>query len=464
MEVQSFKLVTRNIAGSKRTERIVDVLKSEKPDLLLLQEVTLSTEELKVAIQNTPYNCEANVNVVLPSHPGTAAVWREDLPAPQVTTLVTCQLQAVQIGLQVFFNVYAPSGSENKHARALLFTRDMVPHLLQPQNRVLPVLAGDWNCLLQAQDTTANFPAKFSKDLDQLVKSFKYEDAFRVLHPHTKEFTFHRASCAPSRLDRVYVPPNLKDKIHAVTHQQGLADHLGVCLVLNIEVARLQLPPRPQKTHWKLNSSILLHECFLPQFSTIFHELELDIDQFDDIADWWDEFAKPACTNFLMSFSSSLARQRKTFKTFLFALLRLATSRGDWTLVGQTKEKLNTILKNEAYGLIVRSRDKQNIEEEAASLFHHAKVNKGNLDQLRVNEDGTVGFKKKVAKVTSRDPQRIEEELVHFTDSLLNGRQDEHLQDTGATFCPDYTHLDEFLGTLSQLSQDSQDSLVPELA
>ena len=69
-----------------------------------------------------------------------------------------------------------------------------------------------------------------------------------------------------------------------------------------------------------------------------------------------------------------------------------------------------------------------------------------------MNEDGTLGFKKSVAKVTSRDPKRIEEELVNFTDSLLNGRQVEHLQDTGAIFSPDYTHLDEFLA-----SQDSQD-------
>ena len=364
MEVHNFKLVTRNIAGSKTTERIIDVLKSEKPDLLLLQEVTLSTEELKAALQNTQYNCEANVNVVSPTHPGTAAVWREDLPAPQVTSLVTCQLQAVQIGLQVFLNVYAPSGSENKRARALLFTRNMVPHLLQPQYRLLPVLAGDWNCLLQAQDITANFPAKFSKDLDQLVKAFKYVDAFRVLHPHTKEYTFHRASCAPSRLDRIYVPPNLQEKICAVTHQQGLADHLGVCLVLNMEITRLQLPPHPRKTHWKLNSSILLDDRFLPQFSATFHELELEIDQFDYVADWWEEFAKPACINFCKSFSSSLAKKRKTFKIFLFALLRHATSRGDWTLVSQTKEKLNVIIKNEAFGLVVRSRDKQNTEEE----------------------------------------------------------------------------------------------------
>ena len=463
MEVQSFKLITRNIASSKRTERILEVLKREKPDLLLLQEVTLSTTELEFALQNTLYKCEANIDVGSPSLPGTAAVWRNNLHAPQVTSLVTCQLQSVQIGLQVFFKIYAPSGSANKHARGLLFTRDMVPHLLQPQNRMLPVLAGDWNCLLEAKDTTANFHAKFSKDLEQLVKTFKYFDAFRVLHPHTQEYTFHRASCAPSRLDRVYVPTNLKTKIGEVSHQQGLADHLGVCLILNIEIARLQLPPRPPRTHWKLNSSILLHEQFLPQFSSIFQELELEIDQFNDVADWWDEFAKPACTNFCKSFSSSLARQRKTFKTFLFALLRHATLKGDWTLVAQTKVKLNNIIKNEAYGLVVRSRDKQNMEEEAASLFHHAKVHKGNIDKLKVNEDGTLGYKRNAATVTSNDPERIENELVNFTDSLLNGRQDEHLQDTGTVFQPDYSNLDNFLGTLSQLCQVSQDALVEPL-
>ena len=182
-------------------------MKSEHPDILLLQEVTLSTAELCCALQNTNYLGESNIDVSSPSSPGTAAVWRTDLPGPLVTTLVTCQLQQVQIGQQSFLNVYAPSGSQNKRAQLEFFTRDIFSHLLQHQGGLLPVLAGDWNCILEAKDTTANFKDKFSKDLDQIVKNFKYSDAYRALHPNTVEFTFHRASCAPARLDRAYVPP-----------------------------------------------------------------------------------------------------------------------------------------------------------------------------------------------------------------------------------------------------------------
>ena len=66
--------------------------------------------------------------------------------------------------------------------------------------------------------------------------------------------------------------------------------------------------------------------------------------------------------------------------------------------------------------------------------------------------------------VTTEYPKRIEDETVHFVEALLNGRQDENLEDTSQTFQPDYTHLDEFLDTLSQLSEDSQDSLVQPLS
>ena len=65
--------------------------------------------------------------------------------------------------------------------------------------------------------------------------------------------------------------------------------------------------------------------------------------------------------------------------------------------------------------------------------------------------------------VTTTDPSRIESELVAFTDSLLNGQQDQHLQDTGKTFEPDYSDLEDFLSNLSQLSQVSQQALVAPL-
>ena len=462
MAAQIFKMVSRNIASSQRLERIIDCLKSERPDLLLLQEITLTTAQLQATVEQLQYKCECNVDPVNPSAPGTAAVWRHGLPVTQVTSLVTCQLQVVTIGIQAFYNVYAPSGSENRLYRSNLFSQEMFPHLLQHQNGLLPILAGDWNCLTSAQDTTKNFKEKYSLDLNTLVKSFKFQDAFRILHPNTVEYTFHRASCAPSRLDRVYLPPHLATKLKSVFHQPGLADHWAVHVELEMEVDRLELPPRPPRSHWKLNTSILQHDSFVPQFTTLFHQLEEEIPEFEDEADWWDEYAKPACISFCQSFSKVLNKQKKTFKAFLISLLRFATTSENWELVAQTKEKLSTVVKEEAFGLIVRSRNNQNAEEEAASLYHLKKVQKSNLNQLKVVQGGQ-GYRKGADMEVTRDYQRIEQETVGFYDALLNGRQDQNLQDTGQQFQPDNEHLEEFLENLSQLPQVSQQALVEPL-
>ena len=463
MERHRFKYISQNIASSRKIERVTELLKRCSPDLLLLQEVTLTTAQLKTAVEGLQYSCESNIDIDNPTFPGTAIVWKNDLPEPQVTSLVTCNLQSVQIGRQFFYNVYAPSGSQNRRIRALFFTQDVFTHLLQHQARLLPVLAGDWNCLVAAKDTTAHFNEKYSKDLDNLVKHFNYSDAYRIQNPNKNEFTFHRASCAPSRLDRVYLPPHLVHRLITVTHQPGLADHWGVHTELDIEISRIQLPPRPKTSHWKLNTSILSDESFLPQFTSLFTNLQEEQAAFEDAADWWDMFAKPALITFCKSISVALAKKRRVFKNFLFALLRVATRSENWTLVTQTKEKLQTIFNFEAHGLIIRSREKQNAEEESASLYHLSKIPKSGLTSLKVSEDGVVGYKAGANMQVTRDQDRIEQKTVHFMNALLNGRQDQKLQDTGVTFQPDYSDLEYFLSSLSQLSQDSQNSLVVPL-
>ena len=235
----------------------------------------------------------------------------------------------------------------------------------------------------------------------------------------------------------MYLPPHLVTKLLEVTHNPGLSNHWSVCVKLELLVNRLQLPPKAPSAYWKLNSSILNHESFLLQFTRLFQQLEEEIQDFSDEAEWWDYCAKPASTSFCKSFSASLARQRKTFNKFLFALLRHATTKENWELVAKTKEKINVIVKQEAFGLVVRFCDSQNAEEEAASIYHLNKVRKGTLEKLKVAEDGTLGFKKNMGMVTTQDSVKIEEETVLFMDSLLNGRQDEHMQDTGVVFQPD---------------------------
>ena len=229
-------------------------------------------------------------------------------------------------------------------------------------------------------------------------------------------------------------------------------------------MANLEHPPKRPKTHWKLNNTILHHESFLPQFSSLFRHLEEEIDAFPDEADWWDEYAKPASISFCQSFSTSLARQRKIYKKFLYALLRTATVKKHWVLVAQTKEKLKKILRFELDGLIVRSRQDQNYEEETASIYHQNKIKKRSITKLKVARVGPVQEGMELGLEVTEDPSRIEESLTNFFDALLNGRLDKNMQDTGRQFEPDYTHLEDFLSNLSALSPASQAALEAELS
>ena len=85
-------------------------------------------------------------------------------------------------------------------------------------------------------------------------------------------------------------------------------------------------------------------------------------------------------------------------------------------------------------GFSVRSRFKQNAEEEKTSLFNAArelKNKKCNIEKLKVN-----------CAVTD-DTGLIENEVLGFYGALFNGHHDTNLVDTGSTFSPDNSNLDD---------------------
>ena len=124
-------------------------------------------------------------------------------------------------------------------------------------------------------------------------------------------------------------------------------------------------------------------------------------------------------------------------------MLRIATNKKQWLLVAQTKEKLKSLLRYELDGLLVRSRQNQNGEEETASIFHQNKVIKKDLTKLKVPLIGPVREGEERQLEITNYPQRIEEHLTRFFNALLKGRLDKDMEDTGRKLQPDFTHLDE---------------------
>ena len=113
-----------------------------------------------------------------------------------------------------------------------------------------------------------------------------------------------------------------------------------------------------------------------------------------------------------MGYSIQRKLSRDQRKQFLLALLNQALILKDWAEIGRIKEELDSMLKMDAIGFVIRSRFKQNAEEEKASIFHAAKEisnAKKSVSCLRIN--GVVEY----------DAVSIDEEVLRYFYALFNG-------------------------------------------
>ena len=85
-----------------------------KLDIILLQEVRISDEQLNQQFRNLGFSGKVSVDTEDPMKPGVAILWRSVLPVREIVTLVTCRAQLAFLGSMAIVNTYAPSGSDRK--------------------------------------------------------------------------------------------------------------------------------------------------------------------------------------------------------------------------------------------------------------------------------------------------------------------------------------------------------------
>ena len=282
-----YKMMTLNVGNSAALGGLISILNIEKPDIVMLQEVTISSEQLSLTVARLGYSAETNIDINNVTALGTGFLWRSVLPVSEVHSVVDCRSQLLQLGKYSFLNIYAPSGSQNKQSRRLFFGQDIF-RTVRGFGHVTPIIGGDFNCILSPRDTEQNFNNKKCPALKDLVDSFNYSDSYGSLNPNGDEYTFCRSNCSASRLDRFYLPPNLQECLLSVTHNASLGDHKYVVMRITLDLDKVSEPPVQCSPYWKLNTSILSDEDFLANFSTMYQKLQLKIAQYQDIACWWD--------------------------------------------------------------------------------------------------------------------------------------------------------------------------------
>ena len=168
-------------------------------------------------------------------------------------------------GLQ-FINVYAPSGNQYREQRRMFFIEALLRNLSHRDS--LPILLGDFNCILHRSDTTANFEAKNCPALSDLIRLFNYTDVHQLLKPHSLgDWTFSRPGVVASRLDRVlYIPLTLVGYVSSIEHLSTLSDPHLVVVEINGNVPVPNIRAAVHQPYWKLNSKILQVEDFEGNF------------------------------------------------------------------------------------------------------------------------------------------------------------------------------------------------------
>ena len=239
-----------------------------------------------------------------------------------------------------------------------------------------------------------------------------------------------------------------------MSHIASLSDHCGILVRIKLYIERTALPTVQRRTYWKLNTAILDEGDFIPSFTLLWERMLKYRQIFPDIAEWWDKLAKPEIKDFCIGFSIQRKLRRDHTKRFLLSYLKLVLVKKDWDEVSRVKSELDMMLRSDAMGFVVRSRFKQNAEEEKASLYHAAKETKNSSNNIT---------SLKIGGQVVKDEGVIEEKVINFFGALLNGHHNSQLVDTGMPFVPNNSFQAEFLQGLSSMDNAAREELHEEV-
>ena len=171
-------LFSLNVGTSSSLAGLQALIDTENLDLVFLQEVRLSTEQIESLIVG--FHAVANIDPDHSSRPGTALVWKKGLPVTDIIPLVNCRMQVARLGSLNLINIYAPSGSDRKAERGRFYGEDVFQaiQLWGPQG--IGLLCGDFNAVINQDDIEGGigFAQKKCVNLENLIHFAGLLDSF----------------------------------------------------------------------------------------------------------------------------------------------------------------------------------------------------------------------------------------------------------------------------------------------
>ena len=285
------------------------------------------------------------------------------------------------------------------------------------------VIAGDFNCtenpVFDRLCMHAERRPKVVKALQNTLNKLALCDVWRRLKPKEKKFTWQRHNPASaygfskSRLDRIYVPTCLASSIHSCEIIPcSLSDHSAVLLVLKFSTSA-----KVKSAYWHFNNSLLEDENYKEIVKLFWSGWQKEKGDFPSLASWWD-FGKVHIKSITQMYSIKLAQRKRKALIEINNEIDHLQNATEFTLqnkhaLDEQKNALNSLLKNEARGALVRSRFKYTNETDSCSKFFFCleKTNSMSKSISRIRlSSGRI----------SEDPVEIKKHVRDFYQSLYS--------------------------------------------
>lgn len=302
------KIITLNVKGVNnvvKRQKLLSFLKKEKCQLAYLQETHLSDlEHLKLQrswvgqVFYSSYNSKSR---------GVAVLIHRSLPFTLVKSISDKEGRYVLMSGYLYGEhvvlgcIYAPNNYEAAFLPKLLAD-------LASFSSPYMVIGGDFNCVLNSEiDTSSPRLTSTSKtnSLREFLKDLDLYDAWRVLHPLDRDYTFfsfpHQVH---SRIDYLFSSRELLDRtVDCKIISQSLSDHSPVVIIIS--------PPYrdPACFHWRLSPVLLNNQCFV-SFITAQYQFFFAENKSPDISPstLW-EAAKVTIRGAIMSYSAAQKKE-----------------------------------------------------------------------------------------------------------------------------------------------------------
>ena len=116
IKMAAIRIMSINTGNTLVLGGLLSIIRIQNPDIVFLQELTVTSGQLKLFVAKYGYSAEANTDLLDITSLGTGIIWKSELPVTDITSIVHCRAHMATLGPYRFINIYAPSGS-NKNKK-----------------------------------------------------------------------------------------------------------------------------------------------------------------------------------------------------------------------------------------------------------------------------------------------------------------------------------------------------------